>query len=230
LIESILLNFGLVGVVLAGVLASTTIANKMLFDSVKETISTPSKIRYLVSRDTKDLTPSEINRASIETFAENLSDGVIAPLLYLAIFGLSGAFIYKAINTLDSMVGYKTPKYKNFGKVSAKLDDIANFIPARVTAFLIALLSGKRESFLFFRYGKLHDSPNAGYPISAMALALGVKLGGSCYYFGELKEKPFFGRGRAEILSLDIERALSFKKKIDSLILGVLVLAIYFSS
>jgi len=226
LFESILLGFGSIGVVFAGVLASTTIANKMLFDSVKEIISNPKKIKFLVSRDTKNLSPSEINKASIETFAENLSDGVIAPLFYLIFFGLSGAFVYKAINTLDSMVGYKTPKYKNFGKVSAKLDDIANFIPARVTALLIAILSAKRESFKFRQYAKLHDSPNAGYPISAMALALEVRLGGSCYYFGELKQKPFFGNGRENITKNDIKRALKFKKRVDILILTGLFCAI----
>ena len=130
--------------VFMALLASTTIASKMLYDSVKDIISNPHHIKYLVSRDTKELSPSNINKAGIETYAENLSDGVIAPLFYLILFGLEGAFIYKAINTLDSMVGYRNEKYENFGKVSAILDDMVNYLPARITALLIAILMGSK--------------------------------------------------------------------------------------
>jgi len=212
-------------IILSALIASTTIASKMLYDSVKDIINNPQHIKYLVSRDTKELTPSDINKAAIETYGENLSDGVIAPLFYLLLFGLEGAFIYKAINTLDSMVGYRNKRYEKFGKVSAILDDIANYIPARITAVLIALLMGSKKAlFSFYSYGKKHDSPNAGHPISAMALAIGVKLGGNTVYFGKLKKKAFFGEGREEIKIEDIERALKFQYFFDGLILVFMVI------
>jgi len=222
-LEKTLLKIDFLGVIFLGILASSTIANKMLFDSVFKVIKNPNSIKYLVSRDTKNLSSSEINKAAIETYAENLSDGVIAPFFYLIVFGVSGAFVYKAINTLDSMVGYKTKKYQNFGKFSAKIDDLANFIPARITALLIVLCSKKKESFKFYKYAKLHESPNAGFPISAMALALGIKLGGDTFYFGKLKHKPFFGEGRKKITKSDILEALKFKKCIDFLLLLFLI-------
>ena len=214
---------------LSSLLASTTIASNMLYSSVKDIIKNPKNIRYLVSRDTKELTSSDINKAVIETYAENLSDGVIAPLFYLLLFGLEGAFIYKAINTLDSMVGYRNQRYEKFGKFSALIDDVANYIPSRITALLIALLMySPKALFGFYSYGKKHDSPNAGHPISAMALALGIKLGGDTSYFGKLKSKPYFGEGRERLISADILKALSLQKRLDILIililLGVIIL------
>ncbi len=201
---------------IGGIIASMGIASKMLYESVKDIINNPQNIKYLVSRDTKDLNESDINKAAIETYAENLSDGVIAPLFYLLFFGIMGLFIYKAINTLDSMVGYKNDRYKNFGKFSAKLDDIANFIPARLTAILIALLFLSKKALLnFYDYGKKHESPNAGHPISAMALALDLKLGGATSYFGQIKHKPYFGDGKESISYDDIIRAIYFQKRLD---------------
>ena len=196
--------------------ASTTIASNMLYASVKDIIKNPHHIKYLVSRDTKELTSSDINKAAIETYAENFSDGVIAPLFYLILFGVVGAFVYKAINTLDSMVGYRNERYEKFGKVSAILDDIVNYIPARITALLIALLMGSKKALLhFYSHGKKHDSPNAGLPISAMALAVGVKLGGDTSYFGKIKKKANFGEGRKNITSKDITKSLSFGRRFD---------------
>lgn len=211
-------------IIILALLASTTIASKMLYDSVKDIITNPKNIQYLVSRDTKILSRSDINKASIETYAENLSDGVIAPVFYLLFFGVEGAFIYKAINTLDSMVGYRNERYENFGKFSAILDDVANYIPARITALLIALLFLSKEALLnFYAYGKKHDSPNAGHPISAMAISLGIKLGGDTAYFGKIKKKSYFGNGRKEICSNDIEKALLMQRRLDIFILLILV-------
>jgi len=210
-------------ILLFSIVASTTISTKMLYSSVKDIIDNPTHIKYLVSRDTKYLSPSDINKASIETYAENLSDGVIAPLFYLILFGIDGAFVYKAINTLDSMVGYRNDKYKNFGKASAILDDIANYIPARITAVLIAILMGSKRALIeFYKYGKKHDSPNAGLPISAMALALGIRLGGDTFYFGKLKKKAWFGDGRVEIKKEDILKALSLQWRLDIFIILIL--------
>ena len=123
------IDFFVDNVFVLALIASSGLASKSLFDSVKEILNTPQNIKYLVSRDTNNLNQSDINKASIETYAENLSDGVIAPLFYLLLFGLYGLFIYKGINTLDSMVGYKNDKYEKFGKFSAKLDEKRNYIP-----------------------------------------------------------------------------------------------------
>ncbi len=211
-----------------GIIASTTIASNMLYNSVEEIIKNPQNIKYLVSRDTKELSSSDINKAAIETYAENLSDGVIAPLFYLLLFGLEGAFVYKAINTLDSMVGYRNERYEKFGKTSAILDDVVNFIPARITALLIALLMGSKKALLnFHTYGKKHDSPNAGHPITAMAFSIRVKLGGDTSYFGKIKKKAWFGEGKKDITSADIKEALSFQWRLDSFIILTLGAVIY---
>jgi adenosylcobinamide-phosphate synthase len=204
----------------------------MLYDSVREIISHPEKIRYLVSRDTEDLSPSDIRKAAIETYAENLSDGVIAPLLYLVLFGLPGAFVYKAINTLDSMVGYRNERYEKFGKFAARLDDAANYIPARITAAVIIVLMSRPAfsilhspfSTVLLRQAKAHPSPNAGYPIAAMACALGIRLGGPTRYFGELKPKAWLGQGRSELEDGDIERALKLQGRLDILVIVILAL------
>ena len=170
---------------------------------------------------------SDIHKAGIETYAENLSDGVIAPLFYLLVFGLSGIIIYKAINTMDSMVGFKNQRYEKYGKFAAKLDDLVNFIPSRITAILILLINKQRNPFAFYKDGQKHDSPNAGHPITAMALLLGVKLGGDTMYFGSLKKKAFFGTGAEDITCDDLAKALSIKTKVDFIILGSLALTCF---
>lgn len=200
-------------ILLSSIIASIFIAHKMLYDSVNAVLVTEDKkeaISLLVSRDTQHMSENDIHKAAIETYAENLSDGVIAPMFYLLLFNLPGIIIYKAINTMDSMVGYKNEKYMNYGKAAAILDDIANYIPSRLTAVIIMLVSRQKNLFAFYEDGKKHDSPNAGHPITAMALALDVKLGGDTYYFGELKEKAHFGVGRETITSEDVKNALNF--------------------
>ncbi|MDD3054374.1 MAG: adenosylcobinamide-phosphate synthase CbiB [Aliarcobacter sp.] len=216
-----------------GLLASFTLSSKMLFDAVKDVVSSDEietkryKISMLVSRDTTTLSNSDINKAAIETYAENLSDGVIAPLFYLLCFGIVGAFVYKAINTLDSMVGYRNEKYEKFGKFSARLDDVANYIPSRITALIISFLFFSKKAFLeFYKYGKKHESFNAGLPISAYALALNVKLGGPTSYFGKIKNKPFFGDGKENIENSDVLKALEFKTRLDIFIIIVLILGV----
>lgn len=220
-------------ILVQGFLASFTLSSKLLYDSVKDVVSSDDinikreKISMLVSRDTKELSDSDINKAAIETYGENLSDGVIAPLFYLLCFGIVGAFIYKAVNTLDSMVGYRNEKYEKFGKFSARLDDVLNFIPARITAILISILFFSLKALLEFKkYGKKHDSFNAGLPISALALAINVKLGGSTSYFGKLKDKPYFGDGKEIIEKDDVLKALSLRNRLDIFIIIVLVLGV----
>nr|WP_321267361.1 adenosylcobinamide-phosphate synthase CbiB [uncultured Sulfurimonas sp.] len=206
-------------IIISSFLASMFLAHKMLYDSVKAVLVSQNKrevISMLVSRDTQHMSESDIYKASIETYAENLSDGVIAPLFYLTLFGLPGIIIYKAINTMDSMVGYRNERYENYGKVAAKLDDIVNYIPARLTAVLIMLVFKQKAIFSFYKYGKKHDSPNAGHPISAMAIGLGISLGGDTYYFGKLKKKPYFGDGKKETSVAYVKKALCIKNKIDA--------------
>ena len=155
-------------------------------------------LKALCGRDTDNLNERGIIRAVIESVAENASDGVIAPAFYYIVGGLPLAMAYKAANTLDSMVGYKNEKYMDFGWASARLDDIANFIPARLTGIFISLASGRnfaRALKTMMRDGGNHPSPNSGRPMSAMAGALGVALGGPAVYQGVLEKKPFIGSG-----------------------------------
>ncbi|ADR32692.1 cobalamin biosynthesis protein CobD [Sulfuricurvum kujiense DSM 16994] len=211
-----------------GIIASTGIAGKMLYESVNNVLSDPSSIRYLVSRDTQNLSESEINKAAIETYAENLSDGVIAPLFYLLVFGLVGLFLYKAVNTLDSMVGYRNERYEKFGKVSARLDDLLNYLPSRITAVIILTFFGKLSALKkTWHYGAQHESPNAGYPIAAMALSLYVSLGGPTSYFGTIKNKPYFGEGKREITDGDVRSALALQWKLDTLVILLLAAGVY---
>ena len=195
----------------------------MLYDKVKEIANNDNKkelIAMLVSRDTKDMSESDVNKASIETYAENLSDGVIAPIFYMLFFGLAGALVYKAVNTLDSMVGYKNTKYINFGKASARIDDAFNYIPSRITAMLIALIFKSYKALNeFAHHGDKHESPNAGQPIAAMAICLNVKLGGPTSYFGKIKNKPYFGYGKTNISTQDLLKAISIKYKVDFIII-----------
>jgi len=200
-----------INIFFSSLIASMFIAHNMLRKSVLDVLSAKDKkaaIAMLVSRDTEDMSESDIYKASLETYGENLSDGVIAPLFYLALFNLPGIILYKAVNTMDSMVGYRNERYEKFGKAAARVDDILNYIPSRLTAFLIMLLAKRRPLFSFYKDGKKHESPNAGHPITALALALGVKLGGPTSYFGKLKEKPYFGEGREEIKPRDVTEAL----------------------
>lgn len=201
---------------ISAIIASMFIAYTMLYDSVNAIIDADNKkvlIAQLVSRDTENMSESDVYKAAIETYAENLSDGVIAPIFYLLLFGLPGILVYKAINTMDSMVGYKNQKYELFGKPAALLDDLVNYIPSRITAVLIMLFASKQDLFAFYEDGKKHESPNAGHPITAMALALDIKLGGKTSYFGKIKEKAYFGNGRKEITQEDLRKALKLLPK-----------------
>lgn len=156
-------------------------------------------LSYIVGRETQDLDEPEIVRGAVETVAENTGDGVIAPLFYLMLGGPVLAVAYKAVNTLDSMVGYKNERYLHFGWASARFDDLANWLPARLTALLMVLvapicgLSGSGAWRMARRDGRNHSSPNSGFPEAAAAGALGVRLGGANRYFGKIVEKPTIG-------------------------------------
>jgi len=201
-----------INVIVSSIIASIFIAHRMLYDSVNAILNAKDKqeaIAMLVSRDTAGMSESDVYKAAIETYAENLSDGVVAPLFYLLLFGLPGIVLYKAVNTMDSMVGYRNEKYEKYGKVAAILDDVLNYIPSRLTAVLIMVVAKRKDIFAFYEDGKKHDSPNAGHPITAMALVLGVKLGGDTSYFGKVKKKAHFGLGREEITAQDVKNAIN---------------------
>ncbi|MCM1258687.1 MAG: adenosylcobinamide-phosphate synthase CbiB [Roseburia sp.] len=170
-------------------------------------------VSMIVGRDTDVLDETGVIKAAVETVAENASDGVIAPLLYMTFFGAAGGFFYKAVNTMDSMVGYKNERYLDFGRAAAKLDDVLNFIPARICGILIiaaaAILGydGKKAIEIFFRDRKNHASPNSAHGEAAMAGALHVQLAGDAWYFGKLYHKLTIGDDMRTIEAEDIVRA-----------------------
>lgn len=199
----------------------TTLSTKCLKDEatkIYEVLETGDikksrvQLSYIVGRDTTNLSQSEIIRATVETVAENTVDGTISPMFYGFLFGPVGAMTYKAINTLDSMVGYKNDKYLNLGCVSAKLDDVANFIPARLTAIFMPLgaflcgMNGINSFKISIRDRKNHKSPNCAYAEGAAAGAIGVQLGGTNIYFGKEVYKPTIGDKKRELENYDIVR------------------------
>jgi adenosylcobinamide-phosphate synthase len=188
-------------------------------------------LSWIVGRDTANLSPEGIRRAAVETIAENFSDGLVAPLTYLALGGPVLAWAYKAVNTLDSMVGYKNERYLYLGRFSARLDDAANFVPARVAAFLLTLgarilkLDHKRAYLTWRREGGFHSSPNSGQTEAAMAGALNVSLGGPNHYGGQLFDKPVIGSGGAEPTDITVQSALRLVK-VSTLLALALAIAI----
>ena len=184
------------------------------------------QVARIVGRDTSELSAQEVRTAALETLAENLSDGVIAPLFWLAVLGVPGMVAYKMVNTLDSMIGYRTERYKDFGCWAARIDDIANYIPARLTAFL--MVTGKPTALRFvWRNGRNHASPNSGYPEAALAAILDCRFGGPHYYFGELFDKPYIGTNDRELTTADMYRAIRINRCAE-VIMVVLVSALLF--
>lgn len=170
-------------------------------------------VSMIVGRDTKDLTFSGVAKAAVETVAENTSDGIIAPMIFIAIGGAPMGFFYKAINTMDSMVGYKNEKYMNFGRFAAKLDDVVNYLPARISAYQMILSSfflryDYKNAFKIYKRDRYnHASPNSAQTESVCAGALDVQLAGNAYYFGKFYEKPTIGDDIREINYDDIKKA-----------------------
>lgn len=176
------------------------------------------QVARIVGRDTSELSAQEVRTAALETLAENLSDGVIAPLFWLAILGTPGMLAYKMVNTLDSMIGYKTERYKDFGCWAAHIDDIANYIPARLTAFLMVLTTGRLGLLRFvWKNGRNHASPNSGYPEAALAAILDCRFGGPHYYFGELFDKPYIGTNDRLLTTADMQTAVRINRTAEVL-------------
>jgi len=215
-----LIPSGLVGTTLFGILAWPLIAFRALYDhvaAVRDCLRAGNieaarrAVSMIVGRDPQQLDEAGIARAAIESLAENASDGVVAPVLWGVLLGLPGIIGYKAINTLDSMIGHRNERHRAFGWGAARIDDAANFIPARLTALLFALLAGSRRqqaTSCMIKDARHHRSINAGWPEAAMAGALSVRLCGPRFYQGELAREPWLNRGAPDPAAADITRAL----------------------
>jgi adenosylcobinamide-phosphate synthase len=182
-----------------------------------------AQVARIVGRDTSELTAQEVRTAALETLAENLSDGVIAPLFWLMLLGTPGMLAYKMVNTLDSMIGYHSERYLQFGCWAARIDDVANFIPARLTALLMVIWCPKRLGFVR-KYGCCHASPNSGYPEAALASILNCRFGGPHKYFGEVFCKPYIGVNERELTTTDMKTAVRINRTAE-IIMVVIVLA-----
>jgi adenosylcobinamide-phosphate synthase len=192
-------------------------------------VAARTAVSMIVGRDTAELDEAGVVRAAVETVAENASDGVVAPLLFMAVGGAPAGVLYKAVNTMDSMVGYKNDHYRYFGTVAARLDDLLNWVPARLTGVLMCLvaplvgLDGAGAWRIFLRDRRKHASPNSAHPEAACAGALGVRLAGPASYFGVVHDKPYIGDDNRPIERADIGRACRLLKatSLAALVLGL---------
>lgn len=183
------------------------------------------QVARIVGRDTSRLTAQEVRTAALETLAENLNDGVIAPLFWFALLGTPGMMAYKMVNTLDSMVGYRTERYKDFGCWAARIDDVAGFVPARLTALLMVIASGRWSLVKFvLKNGRRHASPNSGYPEAALAGILDCHFGGPHYYYGELFDKPYIGTNDRPLTTADMRTATRINRLAELLMILLTVL------
>lgn len=214
-------------------LAGTTLIRevRMVFEAVDRSLDEGRRqVGRIVGRDTSALSAQEVRTAALETLAENLSDGVIAPLFWYAVLGVPGMMAYKMVNTLDSMIGYRNERYRQFGCIAARIDDVANYIPARLTALLMIIVSGRLSLFRFVgKYGSRHASPNSGYPEAALAGILNCRFGGPHYYFGEEVWKPFIGDNERVLTTADMRKAVSVNQKAETLMVALVWLTVLLS-
>lgn len=223
--------YPLVGIILLFFsLAGTTLIKEVrdVFLALDESLEKGRKqVARIVGRDTQNLSAQEVRTAALETLAENLSDGVIAPLFWFLLLGVPGALMYKMVNTLDSMIGYQNERYKDFGCWAARIDDAFNFIPARLTALLMAIVSGKRFLPLMrfiLKFSRNHASPNSGWPESALAGVLDCRFGGPHDYFGELFYKPYIGTNARPLTTQDMKIATRINRRAEILFVGILLI------
>lgn len=234
IVQSVL-SSGSIQIILIGILAWPLVALRSLHDHVAA-VATPLQagdiaaareaVSRIVGRDPTALDEAGIARAAIESLAENASDGIVAPVFWGALFGLPGIFGYKAINTLDSMIGHRSERHQAFGWAAARIDDVANFIPARLTGFLFVLLAPRRSEALscMTRDARRHRSPNAGWPEAAMAGALGVRLSGPRIYHGSTTNEPWLNEGARDPRAADIGEGLTVYRRAMLLLAGVLAI------
>lgn len=223
------------GVLIAGILAWPLIAVRSMHDHV-EAVARPlgagnvetarQAVAMIVGRDPSALDPAGIARAAIESLAENTADGIVAPIFWGVLLGLPGLAAYKAINTLDSMIGHRTPRYTAFGWAAARIDDVANFLPSRLTGALFVVVSARPRVALatMLRYARQHRSPNAGWPEAAMAGALDVRLSGPRVYAGRMSDEPWVNGAAADPTLADLTLALGLYRRAMIVLAAVLTL------
>ncbi|MBP5731283.1 MAG: cobalamin biosynthesis protein CobD [Bacteroidaceae bacterium] len=213
-------------------LAGTTLVREVrgVFKALDRSLEEGRRqVSRIVGRDTNALSAQEVRTAALETLAENLSDGVIAPLFWYALLGAPGMLAYKMVNTLDSMIGYRNERYRRFGCWAARIDDVANFIPARLTAMLMILSSVKSQVSRFnfvLKYGPRHASPNSGYPEAALAGILNCRFGGPHLYFGEMVDKPYIGDNDRELTTRDMKIAVRVNRIAEVLMVAIVAGAV----
>ena len=209
-------------------LAGTTLIREVraVFLALERSLDEGRKqVARIVGRDTSELSAQEVRTAALETLAENLSDGVIAPLFWLALLGTPGMLAYKMVNTLDSMIGYKTERYKDFGCWAAHIDDVANYIPARLTALLMVVASGRPRLLRFvWKNGRKHASPNSGYPEAALAGILDCRFGGPHSYFGQIFDKPYIGDHERPLTTADMKKAARVNRTAEVMMVCLVIL------
>lgn len=223
-------------------LAGTTLRRevRMVFAALDRSLDDGRRqVSRIVGRDTSALSAQEVRTAALETLAENLSDGVVAPLFWLCLLGVPGMMAYKMVNTLDSMIGYRNERYKDFGCWAARIDDIANWLPARITAFAIVIagwgyltVKGRRKSLsglvaFVMSNGPRHASPNSGWPEAALAATLDCRFGGPHIYFGTLVEKPFIGSNPRALSTSDMTVSLRVCTAAEALCVAAAILILY---
>ena len=213
-------------------LAGTTLIRevKKVFEAVDRSLEEGRRqVARIVGRDTSELSEQEVRIAALETLAENLSDGVVAPVFWYAILGVPGMMAYKMVNTLDSMIGYRTQRYREFGWCAAHIDDVANYLPARLTTLLMLTVTGRFRLLNFVTwFGREHVSPNSGYPEAALAGILDCRFGGPHTYFGEVVNKPYIGTNERPITTADMERAVSINRRVEVVVVVVTCLILFF--
>ena len=209
-------------------LAGTTLIREVreVFHAVDRSLKEGRRqVARIVGRDTSLLSAQEVRTAALETLAENLSDGVVAPLFWYALLGVPGMMTYKMINTLDSMIGYKTERYREFGCWAARIDDIANYVPARLTALMMLLVAGRLRVLPFVTwFGRQNASPNSGYPEAALAGILDCRFGGPHTYFGEYFEKPYIGTKARELTTADMELSVRINRRVENLSVVIILI------
>ena len=224
------------GAIIATIFVFYCLAGETLIKEVREVFRACDRsleegrrqVARIVGRDTSNLSEQEVRTAALETLAENMSDGIIAPIFWYMLLGVPGMFAYKMINTLDSMIGYRNERYHQFGRIAARIDDVANFIPARLTAILMILVSGKWMLFSFvIRFGSKHLSPNSGYPEAALAGILDCRFGGPHDYFGKTVDKPFIGTNERILTGNDMERAIKNARYTEFLAIVLCIITLY---
>lgn len=230
-----LLPAGWIQIMIVGVLAWPLVALRSLHDHVAavanplqagDIAAARDAVSRIVGRDPTTLDEAGIARAAIESLAENASDGIVAPVFWGALFGLPGILGYKAVNTLDSMIGHRSERHETFGWAAARIDDVANFIPARLTGFLFVLLAPRRSEALscMMRDARRHRSPNAGSPEAAMAGALRVRLSGPRIYHGSATDEPWLNEGARDPFAADIGEGLTVYRRAMALLAGILAI------